>query len=89
MRHDIVLKQTIKSISKITSIDTGRLNGQITLEELRLDSLDIVELILRLETEFGIELLDDALSECISIEDISNMIITILNNSEKYIATKI
>ena len=54
------LKQILTSKFQL---DAGEIEPQSTLEDLQLDSLDLVELALVIEKEFGARVSDDELAE--------------------------
>ncbi|OQB24743.1 MAG: Acyl carrier protein [Firmicutes bacterium ADurb.Bin182] len=58
-------------ISKQLDIDKGTITPESRLiEDLKADSLDVVELIMDLEQEFGIEIPDDELPKIRTVGDI-------------------
>lgn len=71
-----------KTIDKVKSIianqlstDVEKLNEKTNIaEELGADSLDLVEILMSLEDEFGISIPDEAIPEIKTIEDIVKFI---------------
>jgi acyl carrier protein len=49
-------------------------NSSNLINDLGADSLDLVELTMSLESEFGIEIDDDALGKWVSVEDVMNIV---------------
>ena len=50
-------ERVIKLVSDATKIDATKISGETNfIEDLNLDSLDIVELMMKMEDEFGIEI---------------------------------
>lgn len=50
-------EKVIKLISDATKVDMGRIKAETSfVDDLNLDSLDIVELMMKMEDEFGIEI---------------------------------
>lgn len=62
-------EEKLKTKLKIDSIDPNR-----DLRELGLDSLDVVELLLDLEDEFGVEFNSEELKSLKKVEDLYNAI---------------
>jgi acyl carrier protein len=50
-------EKVIKLISDATKVDQGKISKETSfVDDLNLDSLDIVELMMKMEDEFGIEI---------------------------------
>jgi len=61
-------EEVIKSIvTRITRKDLSRITPETTFKDLQADSLDIVQILVALEDEFGIEIPDEEL------EDLANL----------------
>ena len=53
-------EKVIKLISSATSVDASKISSQTRfVDDLNLDSLDMVELMMKMEDEFGVEIPDD------------------------------
>ena len=53
-------EKVIKLISGATSVDVSKISGETRfIDDLNLDSLDMVELMMKMEDEFGVEIPDD------------------------------
>ena len=53
-------EKVIKLISSATSVDASKISVQTRfVDDLNLDSLDMVELMMKMEDEFGVEIPDD------------------------------
>ena len=66
-------EKVIKLISSATSVDVSKINTQTRfVDDLNLDSLDMVELMMKMEDEFGIEIPDDDAEGLKNIEDVVN-----------------
>ena len=53
-------EKVIKLISGATSVDVSKINTETRfVDDLNLDSLDMVELMMKMEDEFGVEIPDD------------------------------
>lgn len=61
-------------VAEKLSIDKDKINAQSTLTELGADSLDLVEIIMRLEEEFNIEINDADAEKMRSMQDVVNYI---------------
>lgn len=56
----MVQEKVIAAVADLTSKDASELNAETKFADLGIDSLDITELAMNLEDEFGIELKVDA-----------------------------
>ncbi len=70
---------TFEKISALMAEQLGIEKDSITLEseiikDLGADSLDVVEMLLDLEKEYGVEISDDAAAELKTVGDIVNLI---------------
>lgn len=63
--------KVIKLISDATKVDQGQIKPETTfVDDLNLDSLDIVELMMRMEDEFGIEIPEEDAEGLKSVQDV-------------------
>ncbi len=63
--------KVIKLVSDATKIDTEKISsGTSFIDDLNLDSLDIVELMMKMEDEFGIEIPEEEAEGLKSIQDV-------------------
>ena len=61
----------IQFISEATKIDAAKINSTTNfVEDLNLDSLDIVELMMKMEDEFGVEIPDDEAEGLKTVQDV-------------------
>lgn len=60
----------IDLIAQELSIDKKRINEQSTLASLGADSLDIVEIIMKLEEQFGLEIKDEDAEKMKTVKDV-------------------
>ena len=61
----------IQFISEATKIDAAKINATTNfVEDLNLDSLDIVELMMKMEDEFGVEIPDDEAEALKTVQDV-------------------
>ena len=67
---------TIEKIKNITSkyLDKNIENTDSTFDELKFDDLDKIELIMRLEEEFDIQITDNDAESFVSIKDLINFL---------------
>ena len=66
-------EKVIKLISDATSVDTAKISSQTRfVDDLNLDSLDIVELMMKMEDEFGVEIPEDDAEGLKNVEDVVN-----------------
>lgn len=61
-------------ISEQLDIDTKGIEMESTFEEMDADSLDLVELVMALEEEFGIEITDEEIEKIKTVGDVVNHI---------------
>jgi acyl carrier protein len=63
--------RVIKLISDATKIDSAKITMQTSfVDDLNLDSLDIVELMMKMEDEFGIEIPEEDAEGLKKVEDV-------------------
>ena len=65
-----LLEQLIKEYSEVS------LTRESTLKDLKIDSVDLVEILLRIEEELGIRFEDDELFGLKSVQDVLNLVKT-------------
>jgi acyl carrier protein len=64
-------EQVIKLISDATKIDLAKINMETSfVDDLNLDSLDIVELMMKMEDEFGVEIPEEDAEGLKSVKDV-------------------
>jgi len=63
--------KVIKLISDATKIDISKINMETSfVDDLNLDSLDIVELMMKMEDEFGVEIPEEEAEGLKTVKDI-------------------
>jgi acyl carrier protein len=68
-----VQEKVIKLVSEATKMDAGNISAATNfIDDLNLDSLDMVELMMKMEDEFGIEIPEDETENLKSIGDVVN-----------------
>ncbi|MBF0359550.1 MAG: acyl carrier protein [Oligoflexia bacterium] len=64
-------ERVIQLVSEATKIDPSKISGDTCfIDDLNLDSLDIVELMMKMEDEFGIEIPENEAEGLKSIKDV-------------------
>ncbi|EQC45641.1 acyl carrier protein [Bacteriovorax sp. Seq25_V] len=64
-------EKVIKLVSDATKIDIAKINLETSfVDDLNLDSLDIVELMMKMEDEFGVEIPEEDAEGLKSIKDV-------------------
>jgi acyl carrier protein len=62
-------------IADVLSIDEGQIKPETTfVQDLGADSLDVMEIIMRLEDEFGVQVPDEAIENIVTVGDAEEMI---------------
>ena len=75
----MVLERVIKTLAEQLSLDEKEISpGTDIVHDLGADSLDIAELMMNLEEEFGIVITDEAVSELHTVQNVADFV-------EKYI----
>lgn len=71
----MVFEKIVKILCEQFELDGEEINADTSLvEELEIDSLDLVDLVMTVEDDFGIELPDEALEEIVTVGDLVNYI---------------
>ena len=69
----MIFEKIQKIISEELCVEQDRITLQADfLEDLEMDSLDVVEIIMSLEDEFGVEIPDDEIEGIKTVEDLVN-----------------
>jgi len=61
-------------IAEKLNIDAASINAQSTLQDLGADSLDMVDIIMKVEEEFGIEINDEDAEKLHNVQDVINYV---------------
>ena len=69
---DELIQRVIRVIAATQHIDANTITPDSTFEELKIDSLDGINILFALENEFNINIPDDAAQQLRSIRDIAN-----------------
>ena len=64
-------EKVIKLVSDATKVDIAKISMNTTfVDDLNLDSLDIVELMMKMEDEFGVEIPEEEAEGLKSVQDV-------------------
>ena len=64
-------QKVISLISNATKVEASRINATTNfVEDLKLDSLDIVELMMKMEDEFGVEIPEEEAEGLKTVQDV-------------------
>lgn len=64
-------QKVIKLVSEATKVEAANIGPDTTfIDDLNLDSLDMVELMMKMEDEFGVEIPEDETEKLKSIKDV-------------------
>jgi len=64
----------VSIIAEKLHIDVNAVNPQSTLQDLGADSLDMVDIIMKIEEEFGIEINDEDAENLHNVQDVINYV---------------
>lgn len=68
-----VQDKVIKIVSEATKVDTANIKSDTNfVDDLNLDSLDMVEMMMKMEEEFGVEIPEDKTEDLKTIGDVTN-----------------
>jgi len=67
-------KEVIAIVTEKLNIEKSGAINQSTLQNLGADSLDMVEIIMKLEEQFGIEINDDEAEKLTSVQEVINYV---------------
>ena len=67
------IEKVIKIVSEATKVDASNIKAETNfIDDLNLDSLDMVEMMMKMEEEFGIEIPEEKTEELKTISDVTN-----------------
>lgn len=70
-----VQEKVIKIVSDATKVDAANIKGGTNfVDDLNLDSLDMVEMMMKMEEEFGVEIPEDKTEDLKTIDDVTNFL---------------
>lgn len=74
----IEMSETAQKITSIIAeklhVDAASINPQSTLQDLGADSLDMVDIVMKIEEEFGIEINDEDAEKLHNVQDVINYV---------------
>jgi acyl carrier protein len=69
--------KVIKIVSEATKVDASNIKSETNfIDDLNLDSLDMVEMMMKMEEEFGVEIPEDKTEDLKTINDVANFLKT-------------
>ena len=72
-----IQEKVIKIVSEATKMDANNITSDTNfIDDLNLDSLDMVEMMMKMEDEFGIEIPEDETENLKTINDVANFLKT-------------
>lgn len=70
-----VQDKVIKIVSDATKVEAANIKGETNfVDDLNLDSLDMVEMMMKMEEEFGVEIPEDKTEDLKTINDVTNFL---------------
>ena len=67
-------EKVISIVSEVLGIENEKITSADTFDDLYIDSLDLVEIIIECEQEFGYPIKDDKVQNLKTVEDLVNLI---------------
>ncbi|MBD65735.1 MAG: acyl carrier protein [Halobacteriovoraceae bacterium] len=68
-----IQEKVISIVSEAANVEQGNIKGETSfVEDLNLDSLDMVEMMMKMEEEFGVEIPEDKTEDLKTINDVTN-----------------
>lgn len=67
-------EKVISIVSEVLGIESEKITSADTFDDLYIDSLDLVEIIIKCEQEFGYPIKDDKVQNLKTVEDLVNLI---------------
>ena len=67
-------EKVISIVSEVLGIESEKITSADTFDDLYIDSLDLVEIIIECEQEFGYPIKDDKVQNLKTVEDLVNLI---------------
>lgn len=72
------IDKVIKIVSDATKVDASNIKAETNfIDDLNLDSLDMVEMMMKMEEEFGVEIPEDKTEDLKTINDVTNFLKTL------------
>ena len=70
--NDAIYNVVADIIADIMSISADEVAPEKTMKDLNVDSLDMLDIVTSLEDHYGIEIVDDAIDEIVTVADAVN-----------------
>lgn len=67
-------EKVISIVSEVLGIESEKITSADTFDDLYIDSLDLIEIIIECEQEFGYPIKDDKVQNLKTVEDLVNLI---------------
>lgn len=67
-------EKVISIVSEVLEIESEKITSADTFDDLYIDSLDLIEIIIECEQEFGYPIKDDKVQNLKTVEDLVNLI---------------
>lgn len=67
-------EKVISIVGEVLGIESEKITSADTFDDLYIDSLDLVEIIIKCEQEFGYPIKDDKVQNLKTVEDLVNLI---------------
>lgn len=72
-----IQEKVIKIVSEATKVDASNIKSETNfIDDLNLDSLDMVEMMMKMEEEFGVEIPEDKTEDLKTINDVASFLKT-------------
>lgn len=72
------IEKVIKIVSEATKVEATNIKAETNfIDDLNLDSLDMVEMMMKMEEEFGVEIPEDKTEDLKTINDVTNFLKTL------------
>jgi acyl carrier protein len=73
-------QEIVGKVKKMVASQLGKSEGEVSLEsafieDLGADSLDLVELVMAMEDEFGLEISDEDAERIVTVQDVINYVL--------------
>ena len=70
--NDAIYQVVADIIADVMSISADEVAPEKTMKDLNVDSLDMLDIVTSLEDHYGIEIVDDAIDEIVTVADAVN-----------------
>nr|YP_010195566.1 acyl carrier protein [Gracilaria baiana]UAD82963.1 acyl carrier protein [Gracilaria baiana] len=81
--YESVTKNVYKIISEQLTVDLEEINEESSFESLKADSLDVVEVLMAIEEEFGIEIPDEETEHMVKVKQVVDYIVERISQDTK------